>query len=120
MPWKIIELNKKKVRVALARTSKGVWIGYPGGSTFVSKELTFASSAQSQEDNLFAPMTGKVVKVQAEVGKSVAKDDVLVLLEAMKMEYRLSAPRDGVIGGVHCAEGDLVDLGKLLVALETQ
>ena len=46
--------------------------------------------------------------------------DVLVLLEAMKMEYRLSAPRAGVIESVNCVAGDLVDLGKLLVALEVQ
>jgi 3-methylcrotonyl-CoA carboxylase alpha subunit len=60
-------------------------------------------------------MTGKVIQVSATPGRSVAENEVLVVLEAMKMEYRLAAPRAGVVAAVHCAVGDLVDLGRTLV-----
>ena len=120
MPWIVVDRDGKQERVPVVRTPKGVWVGWPGGSTFISKELSFASANQSPEDDVVAPMTGKVVKVNVKVGEGVEKDDVLVLLEAMKMEYRLSAPRAGVIESVNCVAGDLVDLGKLLVALEVQ
>jgi biotin carboxyl carrier protein len=62
-------------------------------------------------------MTGRVVGVAAKQGMAVAKGDLLVVLEAMKMEYRLSAPHNGTVDGVHCAEGELVDLGASLVTL---
>lgn len=120
MPWILVERNGRQERVPVARTPKGIWVGWPGGSTFISKELSFASVKESHDDDVVAPMTGKVVKVNVKVGQGVKKDDVLVLLEAMKMEYRLSAPREGVVESVNCVAGDLVDLGKLLVALEVQ
>jgi biotin carboxyl carrier protein len=64
-----------------------------------------------------APMTGKVVAVRVKPGHQVEAGDLLVVLEAMKMEYRLAAPRPGTVGEVHCQEGELVDLGKTLVTL---
>jgi 3-methylcrotonyl-CoA carboxylase alpha subunit len=63
-------------------------------------------------------MTGKVVRVVVCPGTAVRRNDVLVVLEAMKMEYRLSAPRDGTVESVRCQEGELVDLDHLLVTLE--
>jgi biotin carboxyl carrier protein len=62
-------------------------------------------------------MTGKVVRVAAVPGGKVAAGEVVVVLEAMKMEYRLVAPRDGTVESVRCREGDLVDLGATLVTL---
>jgi 3-methylcrotonyl-CoA carboxylase alpha subunit len=47
----------------------------------------------------------------------VRADDLLVILQAMKMEYRLTAPRDGTVERVLCAPGQMVDLGSTLVAL---
>ena len=50
-------------------------------------------------------------------GRPVRAREALVVLEAMKMEYRLTAPRDGVVESVSCAEGERVDLGRVLVTL---
>ena len=62
-------------------------------------------------------MTGKVVQVRVQPGQRVQADDVLVVLEAMKMEYRLTAPHDGAVATVACEPGQLVDLGATLVTL---
>ncbi len=67
------------------------------------------------EDRLRAPMPGRIVAVHAESGASVAKGQVLVVLEAMKVQMRLAAPRDGTIGRVAATPGDLVEEGAELV-----
>lgn len=67
---------------------------------------------------LSAPMPATIVKVLAAAGQTVSRGDVLVLLEAMKMELPLRAPHDAVVRAVRCAAGDLVQAGVPLVELE--
>ena len=67
-----------------------------------------------------APMPGRVVAVHAAAGARVKRGDVLLVLEAMKMEHAISAPADGVVSRVHFAAGDLVDEGVELLALEPE
>ena len=55
--------------------------------------------------------------LNAKAGEAVTKDQPLVILEAMKMEHTLKAPRDGVIGEVLVAEGEQVTDGTVLLAL---
>ena len=69
--------------------------------------------------DLAAPLPGVVVAVKAREGARVSRGDVLVVVEAMKMELPVRAPVDGVVSGVRVAVGDLVDRGQPLVELET-
>jgi 3-methylcrotonyl-CoA carboxylase alpha subunit len=69
-------------------------------------------------DDLRAPMPGLVKRLAAAPGQPVARGDVLVVLEAMKMEHSLTAPRDGAVAAVHVAEGAQVEDGTVLLALE--
>jgi biotin carboxyl carrier protein len=62
-------------------------------------------------------MTGRVVAVRVKAGDPVGAGQILAVLEAMKMEYKLPSPRAGTVAAVHCRDGDLVDLGKTLVEL---
>lgn len=64
-----------------------------------------------------APMPGNVMKVNAKVGASVKKGDVLVVLEAMKMENDICAPADGVVASVEVAQGATVETDAVLVTL---
>ena len=105
----------RRLRLSAARAGQGVWIGWPGGAAYFEPEQRRLATA-SRQDEVRAPMTGKIVSIAVAPGASVAKDELLVILEAMKMEYRLTAPRAGEIAAVHCAPGELVDLGKALVS----
>ncbi len=67
-------------------------------------------------DRLMAPMPGRVVDVLVRPGDTVARGDVLLVLEAMKVQMRLAAPRAGVVDAVRAAPGDLVDDGAELVS----
>jgi biotin carboxyl carrier protein len=67
---------------------------------------------------IVAPMPGRVVKVLVEPGQTVAARQPVVIIEAMKMENELRAPRAGTIGAVHASEGTSVDAHAVLVVLE--
>ena len=77
-----------------------------------------ASSHASDEAALASPMPATVSAVKVTVGDRVAKGDVLVTLEAMKMELPIRSPRDGVVRRIACASGELVQPGVPLVALD--
>ena len=64
-----------------------------------------------------APMPGTILKVNVEKGASVKKGDVLVVLEAMKMENDIQAPVDGTIIAVQTSKGASVDTGAPLVTI---
>ena len=64
-----------------------------------------------------APMPGKILKVNVNAGTAVKKGDVLLVLEAMKMENEICAPQDGTVATVECAAGDSVESGKVLVSM---
>ncbi len=70
------------------------------------------------EGRLLAPMPAKVIRVAAAVGDRVARGDVLLVLEAMKMEHSMTAPADGTVARLAVAEGDLVEEGAELAVLE--
>ena len=65
-----------------------------------------------------APMPATVVSINASKGQSVNEGDTVIVLEAMKMELPIKAPRRGVVKAVHCAKGDLVQPGLVLLEIE--
>ena len=64
-----------------------------------------------------APMPGNVIKVNVKPGDAVKKGDVLVVLEAMKMETDICAPADGTVASVEAAKGSTVETDAVLVTL---
>ncbi len=65
-----------------------------------------------------APMPGTILKVVAGVGDSVKRGDVLVILEAMKMENEIVAPSEGVVASINVTKGTSVNAGDLLASLK--
>ena len=80
--------------------------------------LSARGGAQVGARRITAPIPGRLVEVRAAAGAEVARGEVLVLLEAMKMEHGLAAPMDARVTAVHAAAGSLVEEGALLVDLE--
>ena len=76
-----------------------------------------APVAAAAGEQVTAPMPGTILKVNATQGAAVKKGDVLVVLEAMKMENEILAPRDGAVAQVAVSKGSTVDTGALLVVL---
>lgn len=65
-----------------------------------------------------SPMPGKILNVRAKAGAAVKKGDVILVLEAMKMENDIIAPQDGTIVSVNVSVGDSVEAGVVLATLD--
>lgn len=112
--------------VSFSENTEGDTLVGVGGHTFtLSREdklviPDFYEAAVSGEaaDFVKSPMPGKLIKVNARKGMQVAKGDVLLVVEAMKMENNIVAPRDGVVEMVNASEGEMVDGSKILIKLE--
>ena len=64
-----------------------------------------------------APMPGKILAVKANPGQAVKKGDVLLVLEAMKMENEIVAPQDGTVASINVSVGDSVEAGATIATL---
>jgi oxaloacetate decarboxylase alpha subunit len=76
-----------------------------------------ATPVSSESESLEAPLSGTIWKVVVETGQQVAEGDVLIILEAMKMETEIKAAKGGVVGDISVKEGDSVDVGQILLTL---
>ncbi len=65
-----------------------------------------------------APMPGKILSVKVSSGQAVKKGDVLMILEAMKMENEVVAPADGTVASIDVTEGSSVEAGAILATLD--
>ena len=84
-----------------------------------SAPVASAPQAAAKEGNVAvsAPMPGKILAVKAKEGDSVKAGDVLLVLEAMKMENDIVAPQDGVVASINVKVGDSVESGAKLASL---
>ncbi|MBR1816859.1 MAG: biotin/lipoyl-binding protein [Lachnospiraceae bacterium] len=64
-----------------------------------------------------APMPGKILNIKSSVGASVKRGEVILVLEAMKMENEVVAPEDGTVASINVAAGDSVEAGDTLATL---
>jgi len=65
-----------------------------------------------------APMVGKILRIEKNVGDRVEEDDVVIVMEAMKMEIPVVAPASGVIKVIKISPGQAVEAGDLLAEIE--
>jgi biotin carboxyl carrier protein len=76
-----------------------------------------ASAAEGGEFLLKAPMPGLVVAIPVEEGQPVTKGQVLLILESMKMQNELKAPRDGTVGRIRIRAGETVEQKQTLLSV---
>ncbi|MCA3737874.1 MAG: biotin/lipoyl-binding protein [Phenylobacterium sp.] len=101
----------------------GSLVLFEGGSAFAfaaSPPDREGGAAAAGDGSVSAPLPGKVVAVPVAEGARVARGDVLVVIEAMKMEHGLIAPFDGVVEGLSTAVGDQVREGEALVRVRSE
>ena len=75
------------------------------------------TAAPAEGTSVDAPMPGNILEVKAANGAAVKSGDVLVILEAMKMENEIVAPQDGTVASVNVAVGDAVESGDVLATM---
>lgn len=78
---------------------------------------TPVTSAGAGAVKVTSPMPGKILSVKTSVGTAVKKGDVLMVLEAMKMENEIVAPQDGTVASIDITEGAAVEAGAVLASL---
>lgn len=112
----------KKYRVTVNGTVYEVELEELTGSTPVSAPAAPAAApapaAPAAGEQICAPMPGNILAVNVTAGQAVKKGDVLMVLEAMKMENEIMCPRDGVVASVNTSKGASVESGTLLCVLQ--
>ena len=92
----------------------------PAGSLTLNERSRFPElGLEAVAGGLVAPMPGKVLAIDATIGDQVTKGQVLVLMEAMKMEHQITAPADGEVTEILIQVGEQVDNGSLLAVIAT-
>ena len=94
---------------------------YSEGLKFAFENITniYQSSERGvQERNIIAPITGSIAKIMVKNGQMVVKDEPVIFIEAMKMEYQLVALKSGKVSGLKNKKGDLIEKGETLLEIE--
>jgi len=111
----VVEVNGKRLEVSLPGDGA---IGGGGKSTKAPRSSSKKATAVADGDSLVAPMQGTVVKVEVTEGQKVGVGDLLVVLEAMKMEQPLNAHKAGIITNLTAEAGVTVPNGTVLLEIK--
>ena len=90
----------------------------PAPQAPVAQAPKAAAPAGGGSVQINSPMPGKILSVKASAGQAVKKGDVILLLEAMKMENEVVAPQDGTVASINVASGDMVEAGDVLATMD--
>ena len=115
-----VDMDVDGRRLAFAVDRNGdTWLvhGERGGIELEEQPRYPVPGLEDAGGGLLAPMPGAVLATEVCAGDAVTKGQLVLILEAMKMEHRINAPRDGTIGELHVAVGDQVENGQLLATL---
>ena len=110
----VVEVGGKRIEVSVP--SYQVAAGVTQNAPKRAKRGKTAAAAGG--DSLTSPMQGTIVKIAVEDGDEVAEGDLIVVLEAMKMEQALNAHKSGVVSGLSAAVGDVVPTGTVICEIK--
>jgi len=113
-----IKIGDRLIKSVITEGEKEKFV-FVEGEVFRVKpvELTGMKKTKKKGGDLSSPISGKVVNVKVKNGDSVKKGDVLMVIEAMKMEYLIRAPFDGKVEKVNFKEKDQIEIGQNTVEL---
>jgi acetyl/propionyl-CoA carboxylase alpha subunit len=119
--WIEIDGKNQRFYVHRSREEIEVWLG---GRTFrlgqTQKAQTTDGIAAAGSGEIRAQMPGKIRRVDVSAGERVAEKQSLIVMESMKMESTLAAPHAGTVSAVKCQVGQIVEMGELLVVVESE
>jgi propionyl-CoA carboxylase alpha chain len=114
-----VELDGHRQLVDVRRSGERWWVHGPSGAVELTQLDRFPRRvAEGPTGGLLAPMPGKVLSTRVAAGQAVNAGQLLVILEAMKMEHHITAPYDGVVAEVRVDDGEQVDNGALLLVID--
>jgi propionyl-CoA carboxylase alpha chain len=114
-----VEIDGVRRRHRLTRSGDVWYLDGAGGPAELRELPRFPDTdAADAAGSLAAPMPGKVVEVRVTVGERVEAGTVLVILEAMKMEQRVTAPAAGTVREIYAAAGEQIEAGRVLAVVE--
>lgn len=115
----VVEVSGKRLEVSLPDrvASAPVGSGRPAQAPPSRRSHAATASAAASGDAVKSPMQATVVKVAVEAGQQVVKGDLVVVLEAMKMEQPIQAHKDGVVGAIDATPGTTVGAGHPLLTI---
>jgi acetyl/propionyl-CoA carboxylase alpha subunit len=117
--WYTVKDGDRNVRVAIAADSTATWVFVEGHVWRIEKNQAANRRSRPRGDaSVMAPMPATVVAINTAAGSSVSEGDTVIVLEAMKRELPIKAPRGGMVRAVNCATGELVQPGVNLVEIE--
>jgi geranyl-CoA carboxylase alpha subunit len=114
-------VNGYRQRVTVAQGENDIWWVHTIDGTYRLQWLTPLPLPGRQlevQGSLRAPMPGQVIAVNVSVGQAVKHGDVLLIIEAMKMEHRIEAPYDGKVESIAYQTGQTVQQDEILLALD--
>ena len=113
----IVRDGDRVTRVYAVADGRTTWVFHEGITYEVVEQRATRARAAASGESLTAPMPATVVHVKVKAGDAVKRGDVLIVLEAMKMELPVRAPADGRVAAVHCQPGQLVQPDTSLIEL---
>ena len=113
----IVELDGVTSFAHVIRSDDKWWIHFQGRIYVTNMHETGSKNSSLSEGSLSAPMPGTILDVLVKSGQRVRQGQTLLVMEAMKMEHRIQAPKAGEVIAVHFETGDRVDMGANLVEI---
>jgi 3-methylcrotonyl-CoA carboxylase alpha subunit len=116
-----IQLGDRVIKSIISQGHDNKFVFIDGNVFKVKRiELTGRKTSEKKEGDLHSPISGTVVSVKIKEGSSVKKDDVILIIEAMKMEYLIRAPYNGKVEKVHFKEKNQIEIGQLTAEIKKE
>lgn len=114
------EVNSSYFRFEIAWQAERLWLHHPEFGNLQAQSVPLLSPAQTaQAENAYvSQMPGKILRILVEVHQPVQRNQVLFVMESMKMETQITAHADGIVKALYVSENQLIESGTLCIEIE--
>jgi biotin carboxyl carrier protein len=114
----ILGVLQEEKKVSLRLNGKEIRVQLEDELDLLLKTMGITSGQSNKVKQIKSPMPGLVLSINCSEGQQVRKDDVLLILEAMKMENAIKSPQDGVIKTIHVKSATAIEKGVVMITFE--